>query len=205
MDVFCKVMYEATAENCECSRHAFQMHKVYNSGAFPRICLSTYKTDRYAIKLNTEDKLYLKQNTHFISLSEFLSWNIFSFQQITEKDVVRDAHRRKARRLHVSCFSFLSDFTLYFVQSSWNVMGNGDAREGKWEGNWRMEWVKSTLHTTSEHGVTSITTANAHNSAASSRLNWSPCWFKWTQPFRRKTKSGFCACAITFQTQSTYR
>jgi hypothetical protein len=26
---------------------------------------------------------------------------------------------------------------------------------------------------------------------------------KLTRPFRRKTKSGFCACAITFQTQST--
>jgi hypothetical protein len=24
---------------------------------------------------------------------------------------------------------------------------------------------------------------------------------KWTRPFRRKTKSGFCECAITFQTQ----
>ena len=36
-----------------------------------------------------------------------------------------------------------------------------------------MEWVASTLHTTSEHVVA------------------------------RKTKSGFCACAITFQSQST--
>ena len=26
---------------------------------------------------------------------------------------------------------------------------------------------------------------------------------KWTRPFRRKTKSGFCACAITFQLAST--
>ena len=26
--------------------------------------------------------------------------------------------------------------------------------------------------------------------------------FKWTRPFRRKTKSGFCACAITFQMAS---
>jgi hypothetical protein len=42
----------------------------------------------------------------------------------------------------------------------------------KWRGNWRMEWVASTLHTTSQHGVSSITTADAHNSAASSRLNW---------------------------------
>jgi len=45
----------------------------------------------------------------------------------------------------------------------------------------------------------SITTADAHTSAASSRLNWRPCRFKWTGPFRRKTKSGFCTCAITFQ------
>ena len=53
-------------------------------------------------------------------------------------------------------------------------MAHGDAREGKWRGNWRMEWVASTLHTTSEHGVSSITTADAHTSAASSRLNWCP-------------------------------
>jgi hypothetical protein len=82
-------------------------------------------------------------------------------------------------------------------------MAHGDAREGKWRGNWRMEWVASILHTTSEHGVSSITTADAHTSTASSRPNWRPRRSKWTRPFRRKTKSGFCACAITFQTQST--
>jgi len=37
-----------------------------------------------------------------------------------------------------------------------------------------MQWVASTLHTTSEHGVSSITTADAHTSAASNRLNWRP-------------------------------
>jgi hypothetical protein len=82
-------------------------------------------------------------------------------------------------------------------------MAHGDEREGKWRGNWRMEWVASTLHTTSEHGVSSITTAEAHNSATSSRLNWRPRRFKGTRPFRRKTRSGFCACAITFQKKST--
>jgi hypothetical protein len=92
---------------------------------------------------------------------------------------------------------------LVYVESSWNVMAHGDAREGKWGGNWRMEWVASTLHTTSEHGVSSITTADAHTSAASSRLKLRPCRFKWTRPFRRKAKSGFCACAITFQLAST--
>jgi hypothetical protein len=84
-------------------------------------------------------------------------------------------------------------------------MALGDAREGEWRGNWRMEWIASTLHTTSEHGVSSITTADAHISAASSRLNWRPRRFKWTLTFRRKTKSGSRACAITFQTQSTYK
>ena len=81
-------------------------------------------------------------------------------------------------------------------------MAHGDAREWKWRGNWRMEWVASTLHTTSQHGVSSITTADAHTSAASSRLNWRPRRFKLTRPFSWKTKSGFCACAITFQLAS---
>ena len=60
------------------------------------------------------------------------------------------------------------------VDSNSNVMAHGDAREGKWKGNWRMQCVASTLHTTSEHGVSSITTADVHTSAVSSRLNWRP-------------------------------
>jgi len=91
------------------------------------------------------------------------------------------------------------------VMSSWNAMAHGDARAGKWRGNWRMEWVAGTLHTTSELRVSSITTADADTSAASSQLNRLPCRFKWTRPFHRKTKSGFCACAITFQMQYTTR
>jgi len=66
-----------------------------------------------------------------------------------------------------------------------------------------MEWVTSTLYTTSEHGLSSITIADAHTSTASSRLNWGGHRFKWARPFRRQTKSVFCACVITFQTQST--
>ena len=91
-------------------------------------------------------------------------------------------------------------------EPSWNVMVYGDAREGKWRGNWRTEWVASTLHTTSEHGVsniTTITTDDAHSTTASSRMNWRPRRFKWNRPFRRMTKSCFCACAIKFQTEST--
>jgi hypothetical protein len=77
----------------------------------------------------------------------------------------------------------------------WHTVTQG----GEVKGNWQMEWVASTLQTTSEHGVSSITTADAHNSAASSRLKWRLRQFKWTRTFRRKTKSGSYACAITFQ------
>jgi len=35
-----------------------------------------------------------------------------------------------------------------------------------------MEWGTSTLYTTSEHEVSSITTADAHTSTASNWLNW---------------------------------
>jgi hypothetical protein len=55
------------------------------------------------------------------------------------------------------------------VEMWWHMVTHWRGSEG---GNWRMEWVASTLHTTSEHGVSSITTADAHTSAASSRLNW---------------------------------
>jgi len=53
-------------------------------------------------------------------------------------------------------------------------MPHVDAREGNWRENWRMLSVASTLHTTSEHGVSSITTADALTSAVSSQLNWRP-------------------------------
>jgi len=46
---------------------------------------------------------------------------------------------------------------------------------------------------TSEHGVSSITTADAHTSA-----ELTPPPIEWTRPFRRKTKTGLFACAITF-------
>ena len=75
---------------------------------------------------------------------------------------------------HVSVVMRTITCNAALVESGWNVMANADAREGKWRGNWRMEWVASTLHTTSELGVSSITTADAHTSAASSRLNWCP-------------------------------
>ena len=42
------------------------------------------------------------------------------------------------------------------LESSWNVMAHGDAREGKWRGNRRMLWVASTLHTTSENCVSAL-------------------------------------------------
>ena len=54
-----------------------------------------------------------------------------------------------------------------------------------------MQWVASTLHTTSEHGVSSITTADAHTSAASSLLNRRHRRFKLTRPFRPKVEIWF--------------
>ena len=53
--------------------------------------------------------------------------------------------------------------------------------------------------------ITQSLPADPRTSTASSRLNWPPHprRLKWTRPFRWKAKYGFCACAITFQTQST--
>ena len=74
---------------------------------------------------------------------------------------------------------------------------------GEVKGKLANGWGNQYSHTTSAGGVFSITNADAHTSAASSRLNWLPRRFKWTHPFRRKTKCGFCACAIRFRTSCT--
>jgi hypothetical protein len=94
------------------------------------------------------------------------------------------------------------------VESVWNVMAHGNAREGKWRGNRRMEWVGSALPL--YLGIRSIQLiqwlpADPLSSTACTRLNWLPCRFKWTCPFPCKTKSGLCACAVTFQTDSNTR
>jgi hypothetical protein len=84
-------------------------------------------------------------------------------------------------------------------------MAHGDTREEKWRGNKRMEWVTSKRHMTAEHRLArAVQTlqADVHSSPAGSQLNWPHCRFKWTSPFRGKTKSSLCACAITFQAQS---
>jgi len=79
-------------------------------------------------------------------------------------------------------------------------MAHGDAQEGKWRGKMQMEWVASSLALYVGTRSTKSLSADPHSSTASSRLNWHPCGFKWTNPFQWKTKSGFCACAITFRT-----
>jgi len=67
-----------------------------------------------------------------------------------------------------------------------------------------MEWVASTHHTTLEHGVSSITTAGCtYLGCQQSTELTPPPIFKWIRPFLWEAKSGFCACAITFQMHST--
>ena len=86
-------------------------------------------------------------------------------------------------------------------------MAHGDVREEKWRGNKRMKWVTSKRHMTAEDRLARAVQKPCRLMCVT-RLpvfDWTdvPGRFKWTRPFRRKTKSGFCACAITFQMQST--
>jgi hypothetical protein len=110
-------------------------------------------------------------------------------------------------RMRSKLLSPVYNFTLsseWSVELVWNLMAHGDAQGGEVKGKLANGVCSQCSHTTSEGGVSSITNADVHISAASSRLNWRPRWFKLTRPFRRKTKSGFCACAITFQTHCTF-
>ena len=44
-----------------------------------------------------------------------------------------------------NCYNDVIPFLNQLVECVWNLMAHGDAREGKWRGNWRTEWVASTL------------------------------------------------------------
>jgi len=84
-----------------------------------------------------------------------------------------------------------------------NLMAHGNARVEKWRGKRRMEGVASTVVHCIRHSLSSITTADLHTLAATSRLNWHPRRYKRTRPFRWKTKSSFCVCAFRFRFCST--
>jgi len=67
-----------------------------------------------------------------------------------------------------------------------------------------MEWVASSL--TLPQNVVYPALLPLMRTPRLPAVDWTdaPRRFKWTRPFRRKTRSCFCACAITFQTYSTY-
>ena len=135
----------------------------------------------------------LQQAPHPISLSQSLS--CLAKPLPTSRRFTFLAHQHVCRSVHAVWVTRTTMLQYRSCRVQLKCDGTPWRTGGKWRGNWRIEWVASTLHTTSEHGVSSITTADTHTSAASSRLNWRP-------RRRRNTKSGFCACAITFQTQS---
>ena len=101
-----------------------------------------------------------------------------------------------------------SDTTQFTRSVEWkrNLVAHGDAREEKWRGKRRMEWVakQASVWLRTVHPVLlQSLSADPHSKKASTRLNWHPRRYKWTRPFRWKTESGFCACAITFRLHST--
>jgi hypothetical protein len=71
-----------------------------------------------------------------------LAWN---FEQCN----VALVHKECSYWLHIqlSCLCARESVSVHatYVESSWNLMAHGDAREGKWRGNWRVEWAASTL------------------------------------------------------------
>ena len=60
---------------------------------------------------------------------------------------------------------------LHKVELVRNVVAHGDAREGEVKGKLANRVGSQYYHATSERGLSSITQADTHTSAASSRLN----------------------------------
>ena len=68
-----------------------------------------------------------------------------------------------------------------------------------------MEWVASTLTLPRNVMYPALLPLMRTTRLPVVECTDAPRRFKWTRPFRRKTKSGICACAITFQTHYIFR
>ena len=91
------------------------------------------------------------------------------------------------------------------TDSSWNVTAHRDAREGEVKG----KLANGVGSQYPSHYLGTWCIQHYYRWCRTPRLpvvDWidAPTGrFKCTRPFRRKTKTGFCACAITFQLAST--
>jgi len=77
---------------------------------------------------------------------------IYLVRRLVETSCYRESGHCSSRTVHLKCDG-----------TRWHTGG---------EVKWKLANGVCSLHTTSEHGVSSITTADAHTSATSSRLNW---------------------------------
>jgi hypothetical protein len=92
------------------------------------------------------------------------------------------------------------------LESRWNVIAHGDSTGGKVKGKLSngvdSQYISHYLETwcmqRHYHHYPWCTHLGCQYST-----EWHPCQFKYSCPFRRKTKSSFCVRAITFQTKST--
>ena len=74
------------------------------------------------------------------------------------------------------------------------MVAHGDAREEKWRGKRRMEWVakQSSVWLGTVHPVLLQSfSPDLHSKKASTRLNWHPRRYKWTRPFSLEDRIWF--------------
>jgi len=106
------------------------------------------------------------------------------------------------------CITKPTNIHTEYVEPSWNVMTHGDAQQGKWRG--KLANVVGSQYPSHYLGRWCIQhyyrwCAHLGCQLSTELTSPPPRRFKWTRPLSRKTKSGFCSCAITFQTQpNTY-
>ena len=107
----------------------------------------------------------------------------------------------------ISFFSILSP-AQYWVRSRVETESGGTRRrtggevKGK-EANGVGNQAGFSLTRNSPSSVTTIVLARPALQESQYSTELTPRRYKWTRPFRWKTESGFCACAITFRLHST--
>ena len=163
--------------NCKCPAPGPNGERTFTSGQ-----------GRTAVLLSSPNQSQVhdpKQNVAYVDIWMVQAW-VKSARSWSEMGLLRGGrgnHAANSDKSSINMCRKVSACTVHCTTSTTEQFAYSPAEmwrhtvtpwRGSQGGNWRMQWVASTLHTTSEHGASSITTADAHTSAASSRLNWRP-------------------------------
>jgi hypothetical protein len=124
---------------------ALQWHFMHDAGGAKRVIKKYDKTKSTIIKT---DRWLIHNGYYTLRLLITITRHKQGAHQTRRHTMpsVPDSANRVLTKPEITQRYTSNTISVLLLDTRWNVTAHGDAFQGKWSGNWRMEWVPSTLH-----------------------------------------------------------